>query len=84
MTTHLEEVLGKLKKYCQKYFGEQIMYHEKNILNQLINFHIKYLESETNRLELLEKGLFGDDLELIIDERIRKQQELLQAKELLK
>ena len=86
MTTHLEEVVSNYEDKFSDLIGAYDNAHltYESIRNFIIKSHIKYLESEADRLELLEKGLFGDDLELIIDERIRKQQELLQAKELLK
>jgi len=97
MTTHLEEVVSNYEDKFSDLIGAYDNAHltYESIRNFIINYHIKYLEGEIEVIEdriedlIVElKNNYDEHTETRIYENKRwknhKQQELLQAKELLK
>jgi hypothetical protein len=89
MTTHLEEVVTEFDEVFGEFFvtTELNGYHldiDLAMKAVIINAHITYLEGEIERLKLLAKDNVDEYVYVMEDEISHKQQELLQAKELLK
>jgi hypothetical protein len=93
MTTHLEEVVSEFdEKFGKDQYGGIEPFRQDKVKPFLINSHIAYLEKEIERLEKIKltspyygSVKYPETYNNAIDDEIsHKQQELLQAKELLK